>query len=112
MTSFLDGPAKGQVLGLKRSPYFLRVVQDAKGTWDALDQLHDRPSLDEKVYVYVLVESHGMVHLRMAKGSGFYSLAQYKLYPEQPADEVMRGYNRWPAWCEATYATIQEQKAK
>jgi hypothetical protein len=37
MIRFLDGPAMGQSLELKRTPRYLRVVRSAAGTWDALD---------------------------------------------------------------------------
>ena len=37
---FLDGPAKGAILDLRRAPLFLRVVSDVDdGTIDALDRL-------------------------------------------------------------------------
>jgi hypothetical protein len=36
MTKFTNGPAAGTVLSLRRSPLFLRAVQDAEGKWDAL----------------------------------------------------------------------------
>lgn len=43
MTTFTDGPAAETVLELRRAPKFLRVVRDADGTVDALDQLNDTP---------------------------------------------------------------------
>jgi len=53
MTRFLDGPAEGVTLMLRRAPIYLRVVH--RGTeWDALDALDDRPTPDETIYVYVL----------------------------------------------------------
>ena len=57
MTTFIDGPAKGQHLALKRAPRFLRVVV-ADGKWDALDQIEDEPRPGELVYAY---EVHGPV---------------------------------------------------
>ena len=41
MTIFVDGRAEGARLSLSRSPHFLRVVVDAYGRVDALDQIND-----------------------------------------------------------------------
>jgi len=51
MTTFEDGPAKGQHLSLQRAPKFLRVVEDG-GKWDALDQPTDEPRPGETLYAY------------------------------------------------------------
>jgi hypothetical protein len=64
VTRFIDGPAAGTVLSLKRSPLFLRAVQDPlDGKWDALDQLDDAPRPGERIVVYRKTEDRGMVHL-------------------------------------------------
>ena len=82
MTTFLDGPAKGQNLALKASPEILRVVQDIEtGEWDALDQPGDKPRSEEQVFNYVLVECHGTMHLNAGKRSGFYKISIYKFVP-------------------------------
>ena len=49
MTRFLDGPAAGVLLALRRAPLYLRVVYHAKREepWDALDQLADVPGEHE-----------------------------------------------------------------
>ena len=53
MTRFLDGPAAGNALMLRRAPLFLRVTIDAAGgKVDALDQLDDDPQDGETVHVY------------------------------------------------------------
>lgn len=79
MTTFLDGPAKGQNLALKQSPELLTVVVDEKGKWDALDCPEDSIRPGEKSFVYRLKEKQGMVHINRGKnGSGFYAIAQYE----------------------------------
>lgn len=52
MIRFLDGPADGTELSLRRAPRFLRVVVDAKGRIDALDLLDDVAGAGETVHVY------------------------------------------------------------
>ena len=61
MTTFVDGPAKGQRLRLKRAARFLRVTE-ANGEWDALDQLTDHPRTDEKLWAYEITGQPGMMH--------------------------------------------------
>lgn len=101
MISFKDGPAKGQCLCLKRAPRFLRVVE-AGGTWDALDQPEDSPSLDEKLYAYRLSGDLGVCHINRGGGrGGFYKIADYSFIESQPADSEMRHPEKWRAWCES-----------
>lgn len=102
MTRFIDGPAAGQTLMLKRAPVFLRVVQGEK--WDALDQPDDEPLENETVYAYQLAEAPGHVHLSTRgqngkRGGGFYPLANYKLCEEQPTKTEMIVTGDWRAWC-------------
>jgi hypothetical protein len=79
MTTFLDGPAKGQCLSLRRSPELLRVVE-LNGKWDALDQPEDEPKPGEKVHIYRLVEHLGSAMLcRRGGGGGLCQIAKYKL---------------------------------
>lgn len=101
MTRFTDGPAKGQVLMLKRAARFLRVVQSSAGTWDALDQPDDSPAPDETLYAYTIVGQPLMCHInRGSKGSGFYPAADYRLCEIQPSDPEMRSIKLWGEWCE------------
>lgn len=100
MTSFLDGPAKGQSLSLKRSPVFLRVVckvapESGKlGPWDALD------GPDEVILVYRLAQNHGACHVHQSGGrGGFYPISTYALSPHQPSDHILRDVNQWQKWC-------------
>lgn len=103
MTTFEDGPAKGQTLSLARAPLFLRVVHDNAGTsqhgWDALDQPEDSPRERESIHVYLLAHKPGHVHInRGRKGSGWYAIASYRLYTQQPDDATMRDSGRWSVW--------------
>lgn len=100
MTTFHDGPADGRTLMLKRAPRFLRVVQSRTGTLDALDALDDKPAPDETIYAYEITGTPTSIHIR-ARGNtgGFYTVADYRFYPNQPEDAEMRGAEQWQAWC-------------
>lgn len=100
MTSFLSGPAEGKVLMLRRSPIFLRVVIDADGKLDALDQPGDQPTANEQIHVYKLEGQVGSCHInRRGGGGGFFSVATYRHLPEQPQDSDVRETRNWQAWC-------------
>jgi hypothetical protein len=105
MTRFLDGPAAGQLLSLRSSPELLRVCSK-DGKWDALDQRRDMPAAGEVLYVYVLAEKKGSVHLRPG---GFFPIADYRLYPTQPSLDVMRSPMDWAEWCRAEYEKMNER---
>lgn len=101
MTTFLDGPAKGQTLQLRRAPVYMRVTE-LLGTWNALDQLTDEWEPGEALYAYVLAEKPGAMHL-LVRGperhrGGFWPIAKYRLCPEQPPEEIMRDNEKWRAW--------------
>lgn len=84
---------------LKRSPVFLRVVEEF-GNFDALDQLEDEPKDTEKIYAYRVFGSVGACHINRAGGrGGFYTMADYKFIPQQPSDAVMRNDSMWGDWC-------------
>lgn len=97
MTQFENGPAKGTTLMLKKSPRFLRVTEE-NGKFDALDQPTDTPSPTEKIYVYERVGDPGAVHINAKKGGGFYSMATYRYFENQPTDEYMRDAAKWEYW--------------
>lgn len=100
MTTFEDGPAKGQRLMLKRAAHFLRVVE-ANGKWDALDQPTDTPQPGEKLFAYEITGKPGMVHLNCGGGrGGSYPIATYRFLKEQPSDAEMRDAQAWGRWCE------------
>lgn len=99
MTTFEDGPAKGQTLMLQRVPKFLRVVVDADGTWDALNQPEDTPKPTETLYAYEMVGEPGWCHLNRGGGrGGFYGIATYKFIAAQPPQETMRDWDQWQKW--------------
>lgn len=106
MTTFEDGPAKGKVLGLLRTPVFLRVVQNTKGKFDALDQLSDSAAADEKVFVYELVRFDGNVIIcsRGKGGGGRFGLATYRLYATQPPQAQLVSNTAWAEWARTEYA--------
>jgi len=103
MTTFLDGPAQGKTLMLKRAPFFLRVVI-VGGQIDALDQLGDTPRKEEAVHVYIRQPGamHNAIHLNTGRkpGGGWFSRADYKLSPVQPDDATARRTATWQRWCE------------
>ncbi len=99
MTHFIDGPAAGQTLMLKRAPLYLRVVEK-NGAWDALDQLEDTPDPAEKIYAYERVGKPGQVHINQGSGrGGWFTMAEYSLVADQPGDVVMRDPESWRKWC-------------
>jgi len=103
MTTFTDGPAAGTVLELRRAPKFLRVVRDADGTVDALDQLNDTPKPSETILAYRLVKHLGTVHLNRRDRHGRHTggtlqFATYALIVPQPDDSDMRLNARWQMW--------------
>ena len=106
MTTFIDGPAKGQTLMLRRAPLYLRVVRHSiTGEWDALDQIKDRPAVHEEVTVYERREVQGTVHINYGGGKGgWYQRAVYELAPTQPETAIVRENARWQSWCRAQVA--------
>jgi hypothetical protein len=107
MSTFFGGRAEGVNLSLRRSPWLLRVVEDSKGQFDALDQLDDAPKPHEKIYVYKRVSEvmegfiDGVDSRGRRTGSSF-SSATYKYLGDdmQPDDGVMRDAARWQEWCQ------------
>ncbi len=104
MTTFLDGPAKGQSLMLQRAPHFLRVVYDSSvtgGKWDALDQLDDRPKAEETVLVYAMEGEPTWMHVRRDRkhgGSGIFRGSTYRFVDPQPSQDVLCSTSLWRAW--------------
>jgi hypothetical protein len=103
MTRFLDGPAKGTTLFLRRAPVYLRAVQSADGSthagaWDALDQLDDEPRSDERIVVYRLDGEPTWCHINRRGGGGIYRGGSYRVVVPQPADEAVRSNIHWRQW--------------
>ena len=105
MTTFIDGPAQGTTLFLRRAPHYLRVVQGPDGptqagTIDALDQLDDTPAANERIAVYEMVSGPTHVHInrRGRHGCAWYRGGAYRLVAAQPADRIVRDTACWRAW--------------
>lgn len=116
MIQFIDGPANGVTLNLRRVPVLLRVVC-ADGQWDALDQLHDTPKPTETVYVYRLVEKPSVVHVDSRGKDGrrrgqWLHYARYEYASLQPMREVLRNNVAWRAWCSAAGTAVLPAWAK
>lgn len=104
MTTFQDGPAEGSHLCLARAPVFLRVVVNAAGAIDALDQLDDVAGEDEKIFAYRIVGGSGSVHVDGRDKSGkrfgrWYRYGDYKLVATQPDEATLRDNKAWAEWC-------------
>ncbi|MFN7019859.1 MAG: hypothetical protein ACK4WH_00850 [Phycisphaerales bacterium] len=108
MVKFLDGPAAGVALMLRRAPVFLRVVLSAHRTWDALDQPEDLPTRSETVFVYVLTDRPTAVHIKMARRSqsGFYAQAVYQHVRAHVPPASVRDAESWREWVESNTARL------
>ena len=110
MTTFLDGPLKGVVLRLRRSPKYLRATRRAVAglyEFDALDQLDDTPRDGESLHCYYRVADDGWIHVKMqGPGSGMHRIATYALFRPEPSEADMWTNVAWRAWC-----LTQEAKA-
>ena len=121
MTKFIDGPAAGQTLTLRRAPILLRVTFDGKdglfgeadGQWDALNELDDAAHPGERLYAYILRAPPTMIHVcRRPGGCGFYAIAEYVYLPDQPDDATMRDNAKWAAWCESNRSQLMPEWVK
>jgi hypothetical protein len=113
MCKFLDGPAAGVALMLRRTPLYLRVVRDTtfsgavckKGRreWDALDQIDDTPAATEAVSAYRRVKREGAVFLdwteKGRRQGGCFQLAVYRFVDPQPPETTLRDLPAWQSWC-------------
>jgi len=105
MTRFLEGPAAGMTLSLRRAPLFLRVVRNDAGQFDALDQFTDAPTSNETLFVSRRKGEAGTCHIdytdaKTRRRSGkWFTVAEYELFAVQPADDVLRSTEAWRTWC-------------
>jgi hypothetical protein len=111
MITFIDGPAQGVQLNLRRAPIMLRVVQSARA-WDALDQPDDDPRRGEQVHVYIQVGPTQTYHMKCAKrsASGWYTNASYRHFPDQPAAEHVSSAAAWAIWCDTNRLALLDIK--
>ena len=99
MTTFEDGPAKGQHLTLRRTPLLLRVTE-CDGNWDALNELVDRPAANEKLHAYVLKSNYGSAFIDGTKFRGRVEIASYRhIATGAPSNAEMRDEDLWHMWC-------------
>lgn len=113
MTTFTNGPALKAMLLLKRHPIYLRVIRDAKGKFDALDQLNDTPAEGERIIVYRLVSKEGGAFVDWTeKGrrvGGYFPCATYELCEVQPDHATASDTTAWRKWCYEQQARDKER---
>jgi len=111
MIRLLDGPGAGENLDLLRAPAMLRVVRNAAGTWDGLDQLSDEAGADEQIWVYRIASKPTVMHLscRPRSKSRWIISADYRLYPDQPTDATLRDNDAWGRWCSSVESAVRQQ---
>ena len=121
MIRFLDGPAAGVTLSLRRAPVLLRVVRATTGsavTWDALDQEDDQPKRNEQIFLYRNTgELTGFCLIDYQDGQGrrrgtHSAIAQYRFVPRQPIDRRMRTRDAWLAYCASVQAREGGSRAR
>jgi threonine dehydrogenase-like Zn-dependent dehydrogenase len=100
---FADGPASGAALTLARVPRLLRVVIDAAGEVDALDQPEDRPHPDERVCVYAIRQMTRCIVCCRQRRNGHRcsrsTIVQYQHHPgPTPGNHVLRDTAAWAEW--------------
>lgn len=104
MITFVDGPAAGVKLSLARLPHFLRVTFDGK-KYDALDQPDDKPTANERLYVYAFNSHEGAAFIdgrdpKTGKRFGRVEhVASYRFHSIQPPDSEIRSAQSWSDWC-------------
>lgn len=103
MLTFVDGPAAGKTISLRRAPRFLRItrrrfllgMEDPGEEFDGLDQPGDVARHDESLYAYETKKLEGRAHMRFSgkakSASGIYDIAEYRFIEPQPADDIMHG---------------------
>ena len=94
---------------LRRAPLFLRVVMDAGGAIDALDQLTDEPRETEAIHVYRKVPGSVSRVIACTRGRGCreFVSADYRLHETQPTDYQARDQTRWAEWCAGEAAVLE-----
>jgi hypothetical protein len=107
MSRFMDGPAAGATLCLRRAPYFLRVVIDADGPIDALDLLDDATRPGETPYCYRLTDqpTHA-IYCSRGKGCRAEAIGTYLLHDPQPPEHTMRDNTAWQTWTKGEYERL------
>lgn len=107
---FLDGPAAGLEITVRRAPTYLRVVAGGvKGTawrgecWDVLDLPEDEPEAGERLYAYrIMPGTWGQVFVR--PGGEFQSGDYYLLEVSDELLEAFRVREQFRAWAVLDHA--------
>ena len=107
---FLDGPAQGTILDLRRAPLYLRVVINDAGVVDALDQTDDTPTATETIHVYPREGQAvtGFLDYRDRHGRRCgrpFATGDYRLHNVQPDDATARDTHAWREWASAQRRT-------
>lgn len=106
---FIGGPADKRMIGpFSPAPVMLRVVRDAEGNWDALNEPDDTPKPQEQVFVYRLnsIPRTGHASCRPRSKSFWWSAADYVYHDVQPDRAVLADTERWRAWCDGCNSLI------
>jgi hypothetical protein len=92
MSQIVDGPCGPRLLLNERAPRFLRVVVDAKGDVDCLDQLADTPAPGERIHVYERVPGtdgdFGFVTLARPKRCVRVPTSDYRHRPDVDGEQL------------------------
>lgn len=100
--TFVDGPAAGKQLSLRRAPKYLRVAMWEEEI-DALDQLDDVPNAAEKHVAYARASEPMTIHVdRNERGrhvGEWHLVADYYVVTDQPTAAVMADNALWRKWC-------------
>jgi hypothetical protein len=107
IVTFVDGPAEGESLDLRRAPYFLRVVRGIDGKWDALDQLDDDPAMGETIFIY---KARAVTGIFCGRGKGNSGRMVEYVHTEEIKPEGMEDRDAWQA--AVTAACEREEAAR
>jgi hypothetical protein len=115
MTKFINGPADGVTLMLRRASLLLRVVySDTKDEFDALDWITDSPQWHEGVYVYRRIGEPMVMMIDYCDRRGRHgqrvASAEYEFLPAQPAEQYLRRPDAWQSWCRRAAARLAQQQ--
>lgn len=117
MTTFEDGPAKGQQARLSRAPQYLRLTEATPGHWEPLVLIEDLPEAGARVVAYELVGEPQWVRVTREGRSEVTFAGTYRLVDPQPTDTILRINALWQEWALAQFelredaAEVQERHA-
>lgn len=103
---FVDGPAAGIQIPLRRRPILLRIVHSPAAGWDGLDQLDDSPAPEERVFLYWRKQEGQWCHVdgRDAKTGKRFGRTEWIVdffhVSDGPTEEILRDNGKYRDWCE------------